>query len=151
MSYNQGLPNMGSATGSRVDSAAKHIMACKVHTNLLGQWRSEQEQTVGTRFSIGLQMQPGKRAGQLDYKCSRAGQLDSCPARFPGCICSPMEKRVPMSSCPARFPGCICSPMEKRVPMDSCPARFPGCICSPMEKRVPTEEPLVVGSRTRRV
>ena len=93
MSYNQGLPNMGSATGSRVDSAAKHIMACKVHTNLLGQWRSEQEQTVGTRFSIGLQMQPGKRAGQLDmgtrfsiglqmHPGKRAGQLSSCPARL---------------------------------------------------------------------
>jgi len=72
---------------------------------------------VGTRFSIGLQMQPGKRAGQLGTRFSiglqmqpgkRAGQLASCPARFPGCICS--------ASCPARFPGCICSPMEKRVP-----------------------------------
>ncbi len=46
MSYNEGLPSMGSATGSRVDSAAKHIMACKVHTNQLGQWRSEQEQSI---------------------------------------------------------------------------------------------------------
>jgi hypothetical protein len=41
---------------------------------------------VGTRFSIGLLMQPGNRAGQLD---------PSCPARFPDCISSPMEKRVP--------------------------------------------------------
>jgi hypothetical protein len=47
---------------------------------------------VGTRFSIGLLMQPGNRAGQL---ANRAGQLDSCPARFPGCISSLMEKRVP--------------------------------------------------------
>jgi hypothetical protein len=46
MSSNHGLPSMGSATGSRIDSAAKHIMACKVHTNVLGQWRSEQEQTL---------------------------------------------------------------------------------------------------------
>jgi hypothetical protein len=44
---------------------------------------------VGTRFSIGLQVQPG----------NRAGQLASCPARFPVCTCSPM-------------PGCTCSPME---------------------------------------
>ena len=36
---------------------------------------------VGTRFSIRLLMQPGKRAGQLA----------SCPARFPGCISSQLS------------------------------------------------------------
>lgn len=40
MSYGN-LPSLGSATGSRVDSAAKHIMACKVDTKLLSHWRSE--------------------------------------------------------------------------------------------------------------
>ncbi len=34
--------------------------------------------------------EPGNRAGQL---ANRAGQLDSCPARFPSYICSTMEKR----------------------------------------------------------
>jgi hypothetical protein len=34
------LPSLGSATGSRVDSAAKHIMACKMDTKLLSNWRS---------------------------------------------------------------------------------------------------------------
>lgn len=38
------LPSLGSATGSRVDSAAKHIMACKVDTKLLGHWRSIADQ-----------------------------------------------------------------------------------------------------------
>lgn len=33
-----GLPSLGTATGSRVDSAAKHIMACKVDTKLLASW-----------------------------------------------------------------------------------------------------------------
>jgi len=32
---------LGSATGSRVDSAAKHIMACKLDTKLLGLMRTE--------------------------------------------------------------------------------------------------------------
>ena len=35
------LPSLGSATGSRVDSAAKHIMACKLDTKLLGLMRTE--------------------------------------------------------------------------------------------------------------
>ena len=37
-----------------------------------------------------------ERVFPSDYKCSRenrTGQLASCPARFPGCICS--QKRVP--------------------------------------------------------
>lgn len=34
MSWND-LPSLGTATGTRVDSAAKHIMACKVDTRLL--------------------------------------------------------------------------------------------------------------------
>ena len=32
------MPSIGSATGSRVDSAAKHIMACKVDTRALQNW-----------------------------------------------------------------------------------------------------------------
>lgn len=32
------MPSLGTATGSRVDSAAKHIMACKVDSRLLGCW-----------------------------------------------------------------------------------------------------------------
>lgn len=32
------LPSIGTATGTRVDSAAKHIMACKVDSNLLARW-----------------------------------------------------------------------------------------------------------------
>jgi hypothetical protein len=32
------MPSIGTATGSRVDSAAKHIMACKVDSRLLGRW-----------------------------------------------------------------------------------------------------------------
>jgi hypothetical protein len=58
----------------------------------------------------------------------------SYPARFPGCICSTMEKRS-RSSYQARFPGCICSTTEKRSHRSSYPARFPGCICSTTEKR----------------
>jgi hypothetical protein len=37
MSWND-MPGLGSATGTRVDSAAKHIMACKVDTRLLACW-----------------------------------------------------------------------------------------------------------------
>jgi hypothetical protein len=37
MSFND-MPSIGSATGSRVDSAAKHIMACKVDTRALQNW-----------------------------------------------------------------------------------------------------------------
>ena len=32
------FPGIAGATGTRVDSAAKHIMACKVNDNLLAQW-----------------------------------------------------------------------------------------------------------------
>ena len=42
MSWND-LPGLGSATGTRVDSAAKHIMACKVDTRLLACWVSPGE------------------------------------------------------------------------------------------------------------
>jgi hypothetical protein len=34
----QDLPSIGTATGTRVDSAAKHIMACKVDSRQLSQW-----------------------------------------------------------------------------------------------------------------
>lgn len=37
------MPGLGSATGTRVDSAAKHIMACKVDTRLLACWLAETE------------------------------------------------------------------------------------------------------------
>ena len=50
------------------------------------------------RFPIGLPMQQGKRAGQLAYQCIRESEQDNWPVvrlDFPGCICSPMEKRVP--------------------------------------------------------
>ena len=33
-----GLPSLGSSTGTRLDSAAKHIMACKMDSKLLGSW-----------------------------------------------------------------------------------------------------------------
>jgi hypothetical protein len=32
------MPSIGTATGTRVDSAAKHIMACKVDSKLLSRW-----------------------------------------------------------------------------------------------------------------
>ena len=35
---NLGMPSLATATGTRVDSAAKHIMACKVDAKLLHQW-----------------------------------------------------------------------------------------------------------------
>lgn len=35
---NLGMPSLGTATGTRVDSAAKHIMACKVDAKLLHLW-----------------------------------------------------------------------------------------------------------------
>ena len=31
-------PSLASSTGTRVDSAAKHTMACKVHTQLVKHW-----------------------------------------------------------------------------------------------------------------
>jgi hypothetical protein len=37
MSFND-LPSIGTATGTRLDSAAKHIMACKVDSRLLTNW-----------------------------------------------------------------------------------------------------------------
>ncbi len=42
MSWND-MPGLGSATGTRVDSAAKHIMACKVDTRLLACWLADPE------------------------------------------------------------------------------------------------------------
>jgi hypothetical protein len=42
MSWND-LPGLGTATGTRVDSAAKHIMACKVDTRLLAHWIASPE------------------------------------------------------------------------------------------------------------
>jgi len=61
-------------------------------------------------------MQPGKSSrttGQLSgsiFPAALVVRLD-----FPGCISSPMEKRVrPVVR--LDFPGCISSPMEKRVP-----------------------------------
>lgn len=42
MSWND-MPGLGSATGTRVDSAAKHIMACKVDTRLLACWLANTE------------------------------------------------------------------------------------------------------------
>ena len=32
------MPSIGTATGTRVDSAAKHLMACKVDSRLLQRW-----------------------------------------------------------------------------------------------------------------
>lgn len=40
--YNQSFPGLAGATGTRVDSAAKHIMACRVNDNLLAQWCDNQ-------------------------------------------------------------------------------------------------------------
>ena len=35
---NAGYPGIAASTGTRVDSASKHIMACKVDGELLGSW-----------------------------------------------------------------------------------------------------------------
>ena len=40
--YGQSFPGLAGATGTRVDSAAKHIMACRVNDNLLAQWCENQ-------------------------------------------------------------------------------------------------------------
>ena len=45
MSIND-LPSIGTATGTRVDSAAKHIMACKVDTRLFSCWLKENVDTM---------------------------------------------------------------------------------------------------------
>ena len=47
MSWND-MPGLGSATGTRVDSAAKHIMACKVDTRLLACWLANPEHDAVT-------------------------------------------------------------------------------------------------------
>ena len=40
--YGPTFPGIASATGTRVDSASKHIMACKVNDVLLAQWCEDQ-------------------------------------------------------------------------------------------------------------
>lgn len=40
--YND-LPSLGSSTGTRLDSAAKHIMACKMDSKLISSWLNEQQ------------------------------------------------------------------------------------------------------------
>ena len=40
--YND-LPSLGSSTGTRLDSAAKHIMACKMDSKLIGSWVEESQ------------------------------------------------------------------------------------------------------------
>ena len=45
MSIND-LPSIGTATGTRVDSAAKHIMACKVDTRLLMAWLKDKQDGI---------------------------------------------------------------------------------------------------------
>ena len=44
------MPSIGTATGSRVDSAAKHIMACKVDSRLLGCWTANPTQSDPTSY-----------------------------------------------------------------------------------------------------
>ena len=51
-SYNPpGLPGLAGSTGTRVDSAAKHIMACKVDSNMLAGWCSDL-QNAGNHMHI---------------------------------------------------------------------------------------------------
>lgn len=38
---NAGYPGLAASTGTRVDSASKHIMACKINSDLLGMWCSD--------------------------------------------------------------------------------------------------------------
>lgn len=45
MSWND-MPGLGTATGTRVDSAAKHIMACKMDTRLLACWLGDDKTDV---------------------------------------------------------------------------------------------------------
>ena len=44
------MPSIGTATGSRVDSAAKHIMACKVDSRLLGRWLEDANNSDPTSY-----------------------------------------------------------------------------------------------------
>jgi hypothetical protein len=44
------MPSIGTATGSRVDSAAKHIMACKVDSRLLGRWLEDPNNSDPTSY-----------------------------------------------------------------------------------------------------
>ena len=44
------MPSIGTATGSRVDSAAKHIIACKVDSRLLGRWLTDPNSSDPTSY-----------------------------------------------------------------------------------------------------
>ncbi len=59
---------------------------------------SSQMVFVGTRFPIGLPMQPG----------NRAGQLASCPARFPGCIGRPVVRLAFPAALVVRWENAVC-------------------------------------------
>jgi hypothetical protein len=53
----QDMASIGTATGSRVDSAAKHIMACKVDSRLLGNWIQDKGATDPTSYMHNTKMQ----------------------------------------------------------------------------------------------
>ena len=40
------FPGIAGSTGTRVDSASKHIMACKVNSNMLAQWCANQSESM---------------------------------------------------------------------------------------------------------
>ena len=44
------MPSIGTATGSRVDSAAKHVMVCKVDSRLLGCWPTDPNSSDPTSY-----------------------------------------------------------------------------------------------------
>jgi hypothetical protein len=50
------MASIGTATGSRVDSAAKHIMACKVDSRLLGRWLADANSSDPTSYMHNSKM-----------------------------------------------------------------------------------------------
>ena len=90
---------------------------------------------VGTCFSIGLQMQPGK-SNRTTGQTTAAGKIepDNWPDNWPVVLLD--------------FPYCICSPMELSGQLSG--SIFPAAFVVRWKNAFP-QEPLVVGSRTRRV
>jgi hypothetical protein len=76
------LPSIGTATGTRVDSAAKHIMSCKVDTRLFSCWLKENVDTMSLLHNEKMKWCMHKDEVVLNTSKKSDGG-DSCVKAYP--------------------------------------------------------------------
>ena len=93
----QDMPSIGTATGSRVDSAAKHIMACKVDSRLLGRWLEDPNSSDPTSYMHTNKMKFCRRKDEIVLNTTKKKNNQDTSAKAYPMVVSTVGEMQPLT------------------------------------------------------